>query len=434
VSLSRRAFLGLGGGAAAAAVGGGLAWRALVDDSIDRSMGHDGSGGPSATTIDASGLHPGRVLVVVQLGGGNDGLNTLVPAGDGRYYDRRPTLAVPEGDVVALPGVAGYGLNPALAPLVPHWSQGRLAAVEGVGFPGQSRSHFQAMDTWWTGSPDHTVRTGWLGRWLDAVGAVDDPLRAVAIGAGSPALVGEHAQSTVVLDPAGFALSTPDGVDAEQRGHAFRATAAPLSSDPTVAAAQRAVPGTLDAVQVLAPALARDDGDGGDVEAGDLTTGLRAAGRILGLGLSTQNVMVSVSGFDTQAGEADAHPALLADLAVGLDDLLRTVEQQGRADDVLVVTTSEFGRRVQENGSGTDDGKASVARLAGAPVAAAPGPDGAVSGGRLVGEADLGALDDGDLPVAVDTRCLYAAALDWLGGPTDDLLGGPYDRHALIRA
>ncbi len=422
--LSRRAFLGLTGGAAAVAVGGTAAWRAMVDDRVHDASGSSTTTAPSPGTSTSSGPgHPGRVLVVVQLGGGNDGLNTLVPAGDGRYYDSRPTLGIAEGDVVALPGTSGYGLNPALGALAPYWAQGRLGAVETVGFPGQSRSHFQASDTWWNASLDNTVRTGWLGRWLDAVGDPSDPLRAIAIGSGSPALVGEKAQSTVVLDPTGFALSTPNGVDADALSRAFQATSAPLSSDPVIAAAQGAVPGTLDAVAKLAPALTDQPTDDEPVEEGKLTTLLKVAGRVLDLGLGTQIIVVSVSGFDTHANEAAAHPLLLTDLATGLDGFLQAVDVQGRTDDVLVMTTSEFGRRVAENGSGTDHGKASVALLAG----------GGAAGGQIVGQADLGALDEGDLAVGIDTRSMYAAALDWLGGPTDELLGDTYDRHGLVR-
>ncbi len=227
-----------------------------------------------------------------------------------------------------------------------------------------------------------------------------------------------------MLDPTGFALSTPDGVDADALSRAFLATSAPLSSDPVIAAAQGAAPGTLDAVGKLAPALTDQPTENEAIEEGRLTTLLGVAGRLIDLGLGTQVIVVSVSGFDTHANEGAAHPELLGDLATGLDRFLQAVDAQGRTDDVLVMTTSEFGRRVVENGSGTDHGKASVALLAGGPVA----------GGRIVGQADLGALDDGDLAVAIDTRSMYAAVLDWLGGPTDDLLGESYDRHGLLRS
>lgn len=403
--VTRRQLLGLTGGAAAlAAVGGAGAWNLLVDERVRQ-----------AAIVGA----PERVLVVVQLSGGNDGLDTVIP-GDGRYHDLRPTLAVADADVVALAGLTGFGLHPKLAPLGPWWDKGRLAVVEGIGIPGQTRSHFSALDTWWRGTVDGQAHTGWLGRWLDAVGDPSDPLRAISLGAGSPALLGERATSTVVFDPAGFALDTPRGVDPDQLSAAFRATATPLGADATMAVAQSSVPATLDAVTALRPALqAPAAGD-----ASGLASLLGVAARLVDLRLGTQVIVVTVGGYDNHANAAQAHPALLGDLAAGLDGFLTQIDAQGQADDVVVITTSEFGRRAAENGSGTDHGQASVQFVAGAPVAAA----------QLVGSADLGRLDQGDLPIVIDTRSLYAASLDWLGGPTDDVLGGHYDRLGLLKA
>lgn len=428
--LSRRKFLGLTGAAAGGLVAGGLAWRAMVDDSVNSAV--EGAG---TTTPSASG---NRVLVVLQLAGGNDGLNALVPV-DGRYHDARPSLAVADADLVALAGTTSYGLAPALAPLASHWAAGRLVAVDGVGFPDQTRSHFRAMDTWWSATPGTQSATGWLGRWLDATGATPDPLRAIALGAGSPALVGERSVATVVLDPAGFALAAPKGADADRITKAFLATSAPLAGDPWLAAAQQAVPETTDAVDRLAGAIAAasaNPGSGTGVTSsttrrqagagtGDTFTALLdVAAGVVDLHLGTQVIMVTVSGFDTHTDQATRQPELLTDLATGLDRFLGRVQQQGRGDEVLVLTTSEFGRRVGENGSGTDHGNGGVLFLAGA----------GVQGGRVVGAADLEHLVDGDVPSTLDARSAYAAALDWLGGPTDDVLGGSFDRLGLVSA
>jgi uncharacterized protein (DUF1501 family) len=418
--VSRRQFLGLTGGAAMVGVGGAGAWRLLIEDRMTSDVGRAVSD---------------RVLVILQLSGGNDGLDTVIPTGDGRYHDLRPTLAVADADVVALDGLSGFGLHPALAPLGPWWDKGRLAMVEGIGIPGQSRSHFSALDSWWRGTADGKPGTGWVGRWLDAVGDPSDPLRAISLAAGSPALLGEHATSTIVFDPAGFALEAPSGTDVQRLSTAFRATAAPLSSDPTMAAAQLSVPATLDSATALRPALqSRVPGSTGPAARGrqaakagndhDLVSLLDVTARLIELRLGTQVIVVTVGGYDTHSSQAQAHPALLTDLATGLDRFLTQIDAQGQADDVVVITTSEFGRRAGENGSGTDHGQASVQFVAGAPVAAA----------QLVGSADLGRLDQGDLPIVIDTRSLYAASLDWLGGPTDDVLGGHYDRFGLLKA
>lgn len=437
--VSRRQFLALGGGAtaaAAAAVGGTALWRTQMHERVNDSFGTDPTG---ASTAMGPRARSGRVLVVVQLGGGNDGLNTLVPLGDGRYHDNRPSLGVAEADALTLTGLTTHGLHPALAPLAGWWDRGRLAALEGIGLPGQSRSHFQALDTWWRAAPGEAQRTGWLGRWLDAVGDPSDPLRAIAIGSGSPALLGVEATSTVIQDPTDFTLRAPRGVTADELTAAFLATATPMSGDSLLAAAQQSFPATLAAVAALQPALSPVPGAGGgadsrapadagavppDGPAPVLAPLLDAAARIIDLQLGTEVIVVSISGFDTHANQAATHPVLLADVARGIDGFLASIEAQGRADDVVLMTTSEFGRRVGENGSGTDHGQASVQFVAGAPVATA----------QVVGTSDLGHLDQGDLPIAVDTRSLYAAALDWLGGPTDDVLGGTYDRLGLLRA
>lgn len=422
--LARRRFLlGAGGALAGAAVGAG-AWRALV---AERSSGAAGT----AQAVGSTGTVPtaaDTVLVVVQLGGGNDALNALVPA-DGRYLDARPTLGVREADRLVLAGEPAYGLHPALAPLVPAWEAGELAVVAGTGIEGQSRSHFQALDTWWSARPGEVRSTGWLGRWLDATvdQDPDNPLRAVALGAGAPALLGERSTATVVLDPAAFRLRAPAGVDAGALAEAWLATAAPLAEAPLLAAAQQVVPTTVTATDRLAGAFA-DVADAAGPAVGDgvpatpITDLLRTAAAVLDHDLGTRVVHVGAGGFDTHADQAGTHPALLADLAGGLAELRAAAAAGGWADRLLVVTVSDFGRRVAENGSGTDHGFGGLQLVGGT----------AVDGGRVVGALDLGALRDGDLPPVLDGRSVYAAALDWLGGPTDEVLGGPFDRHDLV--
>jgi uncharacterized protein (DUF1501 family) len=437
--LSRRGFLGLAGATTGAAVAGLAAWRALVEDGVQRgSTTPPTSSAPSVGSPGSSqpGGRAGRTLVVVQLGGGNDGLNTLVPAGDGRYHDLRPALALPEDEVLALPTETRFALHPALAPLLPSWQAGRIAAVAGVGFPGQSRSHFQAMDTWWSGRAGAST-TGWLGRWLDATGTDDNPLRAVALGSGSPALVGERSVATVVLDPEGFALRAPKGVSTEQLVEAFVATAEPQADDPVVAAAQRALPSAFGAVTRFDQAALGGtsvDGDGGDDVAADRDVGgkrtteisdlLTVAAGLLAQPIDVQVLTVGVTGFDTHARQDATHAALLADLASGLTTFLDQVASHRRAEDVLVLTTSEFGRRAADNGSGTDHGNAGTQFLVGAPV----------RGGRIVGDVELAALEGGDVPLSVDTGSLYAECLDWLGGPTDEVLDRRYERLGLVEA
>jgi uncharacterized protein (DUF1501 family) len=410
MALSRRRFLGMAGGTAGLALGGGVAWSRLVEDHVRERRA-------------SPPTRPDRILVVIEMAGGNDGLNSLVPVA-GTYHDLRPTLAVPDDRLVALTGRDDLALHPSLAPLVPVWDAGRLAAIQGIGFGGQTRSHFAATDVWRAGGV-FPFATSWLGRWLDETGGEDaSPLRAIALGANTRVLAAEHSLSTVVNAPESFGLLAPEGAAAEADAvlAAFEATAGPVSAEPVFAAAQRAIPATLEAVDVLTRATGTEGGARDTSATGRATALLDTVARIIGLDVGAQVFVVGFGDFDTHAGQDERHPALLTDLAEGLTSFLDAVTAMGREQDVLVLTTSEFGRRVAENASrGTDHGNGNVQLLAGAGVQ-----------GQVVGAPDLVNLVEGDLPVDIETRSLYAVGLDWLGGPTDEILDGTFDRYDLL--
>jgi uncharacterized protein (DUF1501 family) len=400
--LSRRQFLTLSGGAG---IGVAAAWAGVLREHT--SPRSTATGVPSASARD-------RVLVVVQLSGGNDALNTVIPH-DGRYHDLRPTLGIPDDQLITLTNAPKVGLHPALQPLVKLWDAGQLAILPQIGFAADSRSHFESLAAWWTASPEHRETTGWIGRWLDASGAAtDNPLAAIALGGGGvPALRAEHSQSTAVNDLATFELMRAD------LAGAFEATAQPVSSDPLVSQAQAAVSSATAAVSLLANAAAPTPDAAGDAP---LTEGLMTAASLIAMDLGTRVFVVSASGFDTHAGQAAEHERLLGDLATGVAQFFGALDRSGHADRVLLVTTSEFGRRAQQNGSeGTDHGHGGVQFVVGHSVR-----------GGLHGDIDLGALVDGDLPAAVDTRSMYAAGLDWLGGPSADVLDGHADTYGLL--
>ncbi|MEM7142833.1 MAG: DUF1501 domain-containing protein [Actinomycetota bacterium] len=427
---SRRRFLGVAGGVAGAAAVGGGVWAAMLRDRVESAGVTPATtsttlASTTNTTVTGRSLVPvdQRVVVVVEMAGGNDALNTLV-RDDGVYRDARPTLAIAESDLLALAG-SDWSLHPSLAPLLPFWELGSMAAVAGSGMDAQSRSHFKAMDTWWSGVPDGGAQTGWLGRWLDAtLAGENDPLRAIALGGGSPALVGMDTQATVVRSPETFTLRTMERSDNDAIVEAFLATSGPLSSASAFAASQYAIPSTLNAVEIL-------ESVAGDAEIDDValangqtfTSLLDTAAGIIELGIGTRVVTLGINGFDTHANQAGTHAGLLDDVASGIAAFYDRLEASGHADRVMVVTTSEFGRRVAENGSaGTDHGNGGCQFLFGPPVV----------GAQVVGDYDFASLTRGDIPSVVDTRSVYAAALDWMGGPSDDLLDGPHDRLGLI--
>lgn len=423
--LSRRRFLGVAGGLAGGLAVGAGAWAALLRDQVqDTTPGPRTSTGRTPGPATTAPRPVGRVLVVVQQAGGNDALNTVVPLGDGRYRDLRPRVALPEADLVHLVGNEQLAFHPSLAPLAPWWEAGRLGIVRGVGLEGQSRSHFSSMDTWWSATPGEPSATGWLGRWLDATGAGTNPLRGISLGDSCPALVGEQLQATFVHDPDTFRLLAPAGVDADQLTAAFLTAAQPLGGDPWLAASQQALPATAEAVDLLEAAVGER---GGGLGLGEDTTPtatrlLETAAAIIDLQVGTEVVVVGVGGFDTHQGQAEPHARLLADVAGGITRFFELLDAQGRAADALVITTSEFGRRVQDNASsGTDHGTGGTLFVVG------PGVRGAV-----VGDADLGDLVEGDLRIGVDSRSLYQLALTWLGGPTEEVLAGRYDDLGLL--
>lgn len=377
------------------------------------------SSAPDTTTV-ATVLSPGakgRTLVIVQLNGGNDALNTLVPA-DGRYRDARPTLAIPEADLVALNGVTEWGLHPKLSPLTPYWDAGSAAFLPGIGFSDPDHSHFVSLDRWWR-ADDLSASTGWLGRSVAADSSA--PLYATALGSGAPLLRSDAFQAAVVIEPASFAF--PAGLG----GDVLRGLTAPVSADELRALAQESMVAALGAVDSFAGLLdpgASDAGDGISYREGglDLIQGLDLAARLVTGDVGARIVVVSVGGFDTHSNQLTTHDALLDDLAKGIDAFMQKVAAAGAADKTLLVTTSEFGRRVGENASGGfDHGAGGLSMLFG----------GAVIGG-IHSEIDLGDQLDGDVRPTLDPRTMYTACLDWLGLDPMVALGQRYDEVKLL--
>lgn len=421
--LDRRQFIGtgarLGAGLLAA---GGLA--ACDDDDDDQGTSANSSGTTGATTAPST-VPPttipslsGRRLVVVQMNGGNDALNTLPPTA-GKYRDLRPTLAVPEAEVLALGGVDDAGLHPALSALTPFWDGGRMAVLRGIGFADPNRSHFVSMDRWWRA--DDMSAPGWLGRVLDQL-PEQAPLYATALGAGAPVLNGASRPATVVTG-----ASTFRWVGIQPQSIVALAAAGDEGDDGALAAQMRGAFGrTAQAVAEFAEVTGTSpDGDELPAREGaaSLADGLAVAAQLLASDVGTELVVVSASGFDTHSGQAGVHRTLLADFADGVAAFFAALDEAGLTDEVLLVSTSEFGRRVEENASGgCDHGAGGLSFVFGNSVQ-----------GGMHGDWSLADLLDGDLRPQIDPFVLFTACLDWIGADAEQVLGRRDDSLQLLR-
>ncbi len=423
---SRREFLrhlGVGG---ATAVVGGYALD-VWDWSASTTAG--------AATFSVGELGPGkkhRTLVVVETAGGNDGLNTVIPIDDPAYHDLRPTLGVTDpidlGD--------GVGLHPNLSRLAQRYARGDVALVEGIGYPEPDLSHFGSIAIWWSARGGAGQR-GWLGAYLDGTVGFDDPLAAVGIGPGpSPALRGSSSFATTIADSSGLQPRLPAWLDDPDDLLTAWADAVPAKIDPAALVGQvgRAVELTVEARRDLEHAL-RDADAAYDVGP-NAARAYQDTTVVDSLALAAQLVLsparprvIYVSGigdYDTHQGQAQRHPALMAELDEGIDAFFSTLEQAGPkvAENVVLATVSEFGRRPAENGDGTDHGTAAVQLVVGPKV----------QGGRHGEAASLTALDrSGNLVHTVDFRSLYATLLDgWLGVEAAAVLGDDFERLPLF--
>ena len=406
--LGRRQFIRLGAGVAVVGLG-------ACDSTARHATPPVGSSPGSTPQVRARGGHAGKRLVVVQMNGGNDLLNSLPPT-DGRYRDLRPTIAIPEANVVGLKGVTDAGLHPSLAALNAFWDAGELAIMRGIGFERPNRSHFVSMDRWWRA--DDITAPGWLGRVFDELGELP-ALYAVALGSGAPVLNGANAQSTVINSAGSFRWVgvQPEWLTAFGDGGGGHDLAARLS-----AAYGRAVQAVGDFAAITGSAATSDElpiREGGAT----ISEGLAVAAQLLAADSGTQVVVVSASGFDTHANQLAVQSGLLNDVAEGITAFFAALDMAGLRDDVLLVTTSEFGRRAAENGSGgCDHGAGGLSFAVGTGVR-----------GGLRGEVDLGNLLDGDVRPNLDPFGLFTACLDWIGADAEHVLGRRVDALDLLR-
>ncbi|MBK1722965.1 DUF1501 domain-containing protein [Thiocystis violacea] len=368
----------------------------------------------AVTRVQAESSAGSRLLVLVALKGGNDGLNTLIPFADPAYYDLRPKLAVARDQVIKL--TEGEGLHPSLEPLLDIWDERELAILRGVGYPAPNLSHFRSMDIWETASrSDETLTTGWLAR---ALAPEPGPARGIIDGA----VVGTEA--TQCLQGADARVVTISDLRQFQR-QAKRMGASP-SAAPDQASLRHMVH-LEDDIRATAEQLKGGRQFQTTFPDGAFGRSIHTASELIAnrasLGLAV--VHLTLTGFDTHIGQAPKHARLLQTLGAGLASLRAALKELNAWDDTLVLTYSEFGRRARENANaGTDHGTANPHFVLG----------GRVKGGLYGHPVDLADLDgNGNLKATLDFRSLYASALEgWWGMDSQAVLGGRFDTLALI--
>ncbi len=363
-----------------------------------------------------------RILVVLQLAGGNDGLNTIVPLDVDAYYKARPRLAIAKKD--ALPLEKGVGLHPAAKGLKSLFDDGRMAVIQGVGYPNPNRSHFSSMDIWHTADPAARTFNGWVGRYFDACckGNDPEPIQGVALMKEQPlAMQGEK------FAPLSF--ENPDALTWRAGGRDARANEVfrklnniegdyPRSEHELAEYLQRAaLKAQVGADEIRAAGGGASAGFAGrrGGNTGQLGRSLSLVARLINAGLPTRIYYVSMGGFDTHTGQQGRHQQLMTELGNAMEAFVERLAQDGQLDRVLIMTFSEFGRRVQENASGgTDHGEAAPMFLFGSTVRP----------GVYEKHPSLDELHRGDLQFGCDFRRVYATVLQkWLGARPQDVLG-----------
>lgn len=357
-----------------------------------------------------------RSLVVIQLTGGNDGLNTVIPYADAAYRNNRPTIGIPENQILHL--TDKIGLNPSMAGMKSLYDKGQLAVVQGVGYPNPNRSHFRSMEIWQTAEPDRPGTEGWVGRYLDAVRqGRTSPLTGINIGNEmNEALQSAHAAVPVIQGLANFGVVFPHTSDGDARAAALKQIQLTDTNTKYGSLFAQTARETYDSADQIRAGIQKYHSTV-QYPTGGFGDGLKEVAQLIAADLGTRVFYVSFGGgsFDTHAQQAQRHPRLLTQLSDGLAAFQADLDQMGKADNVVTLAFSEFGRRVHENANGgTDHGTASEMFVVGKPIK-----------GGLYGEyPSLTNLDAGDLKFTTDFRSVYATVLDrWLGVHSELVLG-----------
>jgi uncharacterized protein (DUF1501 family) len=380
-------------------------------------------------------------LVVLQLTGGNDALNTLVPYGNPLYYDQRPTVRIPEDQV--LPIDEHYGFHPSMAALKPFWDQGKMAIVNGIGYPKPDYSHFRSMDIWYTAQPETMATDGWLGKLVrDLDPKADNVLTAVSFGRGLPralSLAGVPVASVAELNSYGL-LTNLSSVQRRAALEVFSWMYDDGWNDEGLPAVPTRQPGDpvgevlrymgqtgLDAQKGAAILRTAVEKYSSSVSYPQTSIGqsLRGVAQVKLAELGTRVFYTAHNGFDTHGTQLAVHAQLWRDVSEAIAAFFADLRAHAAADDVIMLLWSEFGRRVRDNGSGTDHGAGGIAFVLGE----------AVKGGMY---GEYPSLRDGDLTLGNlsytnDFRSTYSTILErWFDVEAKPIVNGAFEPLAFV--
>ena len=368
-----------------------------------------------------------NILVVVQLTGANDYMNTVVPYSNPLYRDNRPTVGIAPEE--ALPIDGDFGFNPAMAPVKELYDRGKVAVLNGVGYPNPNRSHFRSMDIWHTCEPEKIATEGWLGkaiRDLDPSG--ENVVTGVNVGRGLPramALPGVPVASVGDLDSYGVLNEFADNPRRSEALNTFARMYAPaIGRGPVMEYLGQTGQGALRGADLLQQAPGKYSSSI-EYAATPIARNLQTIAKVLTAELGTRVFYTQHAGYDTHANQPAVQPQLLRELAQGLSDFQADLEEHGCSDRVLLYVFTEFGRRVRDNGSGTDHGSG--------------------GGGFVIGDRVKGGmygqypslreenLLEGDLHFTQDFRGVYSTILEkWLGLDPKPIVGGVFEQPGFV--
>ena len=364
------------------------------------------------------------VLVIIQLSGGNDFMNTLIPFTNGIYHDSRPLVGIPEEKALPINGELAF--HPSASVLRDLYSEGNVAIVQGIGYENSSRSHFRSMDIWHTCEPNEIATEGWLAKVIREIDPESkNPLTGVSFGRGLPramAAPGVTATSVGNLDNYGLMTGIEIQQERERRLETFKRVYTPaVGSGVVMDYLGQTGHDVLRGADLIAVAPQRYTST---VEYADnqIAQGLRDVARVHTAGLGTRIFYTQHGGYDHHAQELPVHAKLLAELSTAIADFLTDLREHDASEEVAILVFTEFGRRIQDNGSGTDHGSGGGAFIVGENV-----DGGLYSEYPSIERKDW--LNDEDMRHSIDFRGIYGTMLEqWMGIEPKDFVNGEFEQ------